>query len=335
MQTIPSPFAHDFKAEVERILATETRSEHLHRLLDARLKEYSLQVPEHADSPYAISAQVLEAHIALQPVCLAAIQLLKNDHDNLFPESLAHSLGAALRAIPSHGEKDNYFHTLLSALNVPILRDASLEACKSILCTQSQSPASRELREFAREIISLFRRSQFDHPLREHVKGVAHNIFTVGQSMPSQPESPVVANSSSVTNHEANREASQILLKLFMQRPPQITLDRLTIEDFKRVGELSGLSLEEFKVTAETLSRYASRDGGALDAFLRIAKSPHDAAVSMQTRTQALAGFLATYRRRGSLSFEVERKILATSAEIPELPFLADADVAAGEPSAE
>jgi len=332
--TSPSP-AHGIRAEIERLLETETRPDLLYRSLVDRLKHNTNQCPEESAALHATLAHVLESHITSQPVCHATIHLLRNDRDNHFPESLSLSVSTALRAIPSLDVHAYHFRILLSALDLPVLRDASLEACQSILYSRCERVSTRELREFARELISFFRRCPFNHPLKESVKGIAHTIFTIGHSMPSEPEHALAVTSSDVMNNDSNQEASQILLKLFMQRPPASTLDRLTAEDFKHVGDLSGLTIEEFRVTAETLSLYAARDGGALDAFLRIAKSPHDPAVSVQTRTQALASFLATTRRRGGLSVEVERQILATSAEIPELRFISDAHETTGEASAE
>lgn len=323
----------DLSAELERLIESESHTERLSRALINSCNDYLLRFPDQSVAIHETIATTLERYLASHPICYAAIQLLKTDRGNHFTDRFVLSVSNAVRAYSSPLGRGNNFHLVLLALEVPALRAASLEACQSILSSPPESTAKRDLREFARELISFFRRCRCDHPLKESVKTLAHHIFTVGQSISLRAGDAGSTTVSHDTDRNSHEEASRILLKLFMQRPPQSTLDRLTGEDFKRVGELSGLTIEEFKVTAEILAQYATKDGGALDAFIRVAKSPHDAGVSVQTRTQALAGFLATSRRRGSLSHEIERQILATSAEIPELPFITNVDTSASEAS--
>jgi hypothetical protein len=321
MTTRVTPISELFRDDLSLLLTSGQRPEHLARAIIDLLKQYSLQSPDEPSVFHAIAASILEAHRSSQQICLAALSIVKLDRDSKYSEPLVLVLQSALQASPSlHGERGSY-HIILSALEVPCLQHASLEACETILTDQSTPTAPRERREFARELLALFRRGRLEDPLKERIKSHAHSIFTLGQLVTSQPALVPPPQSQDVEPNHEKQDASRVLLNLIMQRPPSSTLDRLTGEDFNRIGELSGLSLEQFKITVETLSLYAARDGGALDAFLRIAKAEHDAMVSVQTRTQALASFLAISRRRGGLSHEIERQILATSAQIPELSF--------------
>lgn len=331
MDTHNTPSLEIFEEELSRLLASESNTTTFGRDLVDMINERTRYSPEESKAFYAVAATTLEPHLSSQHVCHAAILLLKANRERPLPERFIHSVSAAVRATTTLHQNRGGYLTLLSALEVPPLRHAALETCEAILHDSSSTLPKRELREFARELISFFRRCRCEDPLKERVKGYAHNIFTVGQSIASEPqlESPEPMHNAGA--QEAHHEASQILLHLIMQRPPRSTLDRLTTDDFRRIGDLSGLTLEQFKMTAEVLSQYAALDGGALDAFLRVAKRAHEPTVSAQTRTQALASFLAASRRRGVLSHEVERQILATSAEIPELPFISQAEASAAD----
>jgi hypothetical protein len=93
-------------------------------------------------------------------------------------------------------------------------------------------------------------------------------------------------------------------------------------QDFQVLRQVTGLTLEVFRLVTERIRRRAASDPWARVAILDLVRSPHEPDVTARVRTAVLGALVNDARRVGKLSMQLEKEVFAISAEIPELPFL-------------
>lgn len=214
-----------------------------------------------------------------------------------------------------------YSRLLIESLGIPTLRDSALKLIHQVLSDRSKTN-DRQRATIAREVLHRFRTGELSEdlgPLRE----LAYKVFVLGadhrrtrtDTLSRIQHAPAPCEES--LEDKIARAAR--LLPILAEMPAKRTPQRLTVDDFRALGTLSGLSHPQFRGVCAAMTRDALTDPSALTALLNIAKATHDESVTMQLRTSSLAALLSEGRRTGNLSPVVERSVLATSAEIPHI----------------
>ena len=214
-----------------------------------------------------------------------------------------------------------YCRLLLEALGISTLRDSALQLIHQILSDRPKTE-DRQRATIAREVLHRFRIGELSEdfgPLRD----LAYKVFVLGDGHRrtrtdtlSRIQHPPAPCEESLEDKIARAAR---LLPMLAETPTKKTSQRLTIDDFRALGTLSGLSHPQFRGVCAAITREALTDPSALTALLNIAKATHDESVTVQLRTSSLAALLSEGRRTGKLSPVVERSVLATSAEIPHV----------------
>ena len=214
-----------------------------------------------------------------------------------------------------------YSRLLIESLGIPTLRDSALKLIHQLLSERSKT-YDRQRATIAREVLHQFRTGELSKdlgPLRE----LAYKIFVLGaghrrtrtDTLSRIQHAPLPCEES--LEDKIARAAR--LLPILAETSAKKTSQRLTIDDFRALGTLSGLSHPQFRGVCAAITRDALTDPSALTALLNIAKATHDDSVTIQLRTSSLAALLSEGRRSGKISPMVERSVLATSAEIPHI----------------
>jgi hypothetical protein len=254
-----------------------------------------------------------------------SLLILSGPHGKLYGE-LLNAVDHRLHDIPAYSEHTSptmrgYCRLLIEALGVPTLQDSALKLIHQVLQDRPKTD-DRQRAIVAREVLHRFRTGEISAdfgPLRE----LAYKIFVLGASHRRTRTDTLSRIHYAPAPCEESLEDKTVraarLLPLLTESDTRKPSARLTVDDFRALGTLTGLSYPQFRGVCASITREALTEPSALNALLTIAKATHDESVTVQVRTSSLAAVVSEGRRMGKLSHMVERSVLATSAEIPHL----------------
>lgn len=182
---------------------------------------------------------------------------------------------------------------------------------------------------FAGQFLSAMRVRSLTEDAQVELRRVASCVFATGYlSSASRPPPPpqVAAAKQSPSSEQSSTEAlnsnARSLIENLLADNRQEFVPRLMPQDFQVLRQVTGLTLEVFRLLTERIRRRAASDPWARIAILDLVRSPHEPEVTARVRTAVLGALVNDARRVGKLSAQLEKEVFAISAEIPDLPFL-------------
>jgi len=182
---------------------------------------------------------------------------------------------------------------------------------------------------FAGQFLSAMRVLSLTEEHQVELRRVASRVFATGYlssaSRPPPPP-PVAAAKQSPSSKQLSTEtltsSARSLIENLLADERQEFVPRLMPQDFQVLRQVTGLTLEVFRLLTERIRRRAASDPWARVAILDLVRSPHEPEVTARVRTAVLGALVNDARRVGKLSAQLEKEVFAISAEIPDLPFL-------------
>ena len=116
-----------------------------------------------------------------------------------------------------------------------------------------------------------------------------------------------------------NQTTTTLLIEKIIQDDETKVVQRLLAQDFQQLRQTCGLNLVTFDRLSSRLLDRATSEPWARAALLSIASASHQKCVTLSTRANILGTLIASARRRGILTHEMEQEVLATSTHISNL----------------
>jgi hypothetical protein len=282
-------------------------------------------------------SEFLRAHANHPEAISIGAQLLRIRDNRNQPDdaALVCALREALEAFPAittlspKQESIEIRYVLLRAFEARQLTSVAVRHISAFL--QDQTPTlSLERKAFANQLLPLLRAEPTNGDSWLELKRLATCVFTTGYASSAQratpPAPPPVTCSSSgseraPTTSGLSPTAAGLIQKLLADERQEF-VPRLMPQDFQVLRQVTGLTLEVFRLVTERIRRRAASDPWARVAILDLVRSPHEPDVTARVRTAVLGALVNDARRVGKLSMQLEKEVFAISAEIPELPFL-------------
>jgi hypothetical protein len=320
--------ADDKRKALSLVREAQGFSESVNREISTVLLTVFLTSPELKKDIIHVANDFVKNNPSSLEACRLAVALLGFKETPLSAhEALRHAISQRISQPPSmtgesSTELKGFCRLLIESLNISEIQQEVLASIHQLL-----SVHPRELNPhrtlLAREVLHLFRTHTIPEETYAPLKDLAGKLYILGaahsrarvQSLSRLNYAPVQCEESAEEKHARAARLLPVLVDAASNR--QIL--RLSIDDFRAIATLQGLSQSNFKAVATSIVRDALVDNSALSALLSLVKSSHDESVTMQIRTSCLATLMTEARRTGKLSQTLEQRVLATSAELPHL----------------
>lgn len=320
LERIPSPNRSDIHTIANALysLAEDTTSPHA-ALYKSTLTDF---IRANAGHPEALSigAQLLKLRNQREPESNNTLVETLKDELETFP---------AISPLSTKQEIIETRYILLRAFETAELNAIAKRHISAFLCDQSPGLAN-ERKAFASQLLPLLRARVINDPSDVELKRLATCVFTTGftvsSTRPSPPPPPVRQSDPSAHGESSEgtpRAAAGLIQKLLGDERNEF-VPRLMPQDFQVLRQVTGLKLDVFRIVTERIRRRAASDPWARIAVLDLVRSQHEPEVTARVRTAVLGALVNDARRIGKLSTQLEKEVFAISAEIPDLPFLAD-----------
>jgi hypothetical protein len=146
------------------------------------------------------------------------------------------------------------------------------------------------------------------------LKQAASTTYIMGYA-----DSPVQPNRERYETSTTKKRTATLLIEKIIQDEETKVVQRLLAQDFQQLRQTCGLDLVTFDRLSNRLLDRATSEPWARAALLSIASASHQKCVTLSTRTNILGTLIASARRRGILTHEMEQEVLATSTHISNL----------------
>jgi hypothetical protein len=217
-----------------------------------------------------------------------------------------------------------YSSVLTRTLESPLLREAASVAVEAVLRNTDRN-LSTQRRALAGTVLQILRHVS-DYP---ELKRVASLVFTTGDSSRTTTTSALRAIAFGPAVPTDTPHPQQRIVEKLLGADGTAHAERLTPNEFQCLRQLTGLSLDSFRVITDRIRMRATSESWARAAILDLARAPHAPEVTRNIRTAALGALVSEARKLGRLSSQIEKEIFAVSAEIPTLTYLIGADPSA------